>query len=155
ALRAAAAAVPSTAGALLLATERDGLEVAATTAPERYPIGSRAGLNHPAGAIVVPLLARGAEFGRLVLLEAQEPTGENRKALDRVVALTAILGPIVEADALRSRLTEANAIVEVGQVLTGVLAMDEVLTYVVHLAESLVRGQCAAIALLSRDRDTL
>jgi signal transduction histidine kinase len=55
--------------------------------------------------------------------------------------------------ALEAQLAEWNAIVEVGQVLTGLLDMEDVLSYVVYLAESLVGGHSAAVALRVEGED--
>ena len=157
-LDAASAIVPCSGGAVFLAIPSTEVhEVAATTASRKYPVGRRVRslTRAPKGAIRVPLRAAGEEFGQILLLDAKAPRGEKRQLLERVVTSAAILHPLVEAESLRNRLTETNAIVEVGQVLTGLLAMEDVLSYVVYLAESLVRGNCATIALLSPEKTEL
>lgn len=157
-LEAASAAVASSGGVLLVHLPGgELLEVAASTDLKKYPLGRRmkSPLRAPSGAQVVPLTSGGSEFGQILLFNASAPRGRNKEALERVLAVASILGPLNEAERLRKRLAESNAIVEVGQVLTGLLAMDDVLSYVVYLAESLVRGNCATIALLSQDRQSL
>lgn len=136
-LDAAAALVPCSGGALLLASPTsERLSVAATTASRKYALGKRLknSFRAPAGSQLIPLTTGGEEFGHILLLDAKSATGDRKQVLDRVVTLAAILRPMVEAEAARHRLTESNAIVEVGQVLTGLLAMDDVLSYVVCVA---------------------
>ena len=156
-LEAAAAIVPCSGGAILLALpSSDVLEVSATTMPKRYPIGRRVKNGaRTKDAVTLPLVGGGGEFGLVVLCDAKAPRADKKAALDGVLARAAILRPMLEAEATRNRLTETNAIVEVGQVLTGLLAMDDVLSYVVYLAESLVRGNSATISLLSTDKEEL
>lgn len=156
-LDAASALVPCSGGMLLVGCNDSEFEIIASTAGKRYPLGRRMKkpLRTARGALKLSLRARGEDFGHVVLFDAKAPSGDKAQMLDRVLAFGAVILPLSETESLRNRLTETNAIVEVGQVLTGLLAMDDVLSYVVYLAESLVRGNCATIALLSDERDHL
>ncbi|MEX2571012.1 MAG: GAF domain-containing sensor histidine kinase [Gemmatimonadota bacterium] len=153
-LAAIADLIPSSGGAVLLpAPTNDALEVAATSAPDAYPLGKQSKRigRAPKGGRVLPLRARGREFGQVLLLDAAKVEPRKVELVNHVLLVGAILDPITEAEALRNQVAESNAIVEVGQVLTGFLAMEDVLSYVVYLAESLVQGNAATIALLSSD----
>jgi signal transduction histidine kinase len=56
---------------------------------------------------------------------------------------------------LRQKISDSSLIAEVGRAVTGTLGLDEVLAVVVRAAEMLVSARCAAVALLSDDRQSL
>lgn len=156
-LDAAQDAIRSSGGAVLLMTSNpEVFEVTATSAPDLFPMGKRLrSIRTPKGGKTLILKACGVEFGKVILLNAGRVEPGKQPLIDRILLASGILYPLTELETVRHRMTETNAIVEVGQVLTGLLAMDDVLSYVVYLAESLVRGNCATIALLSPDRSEL
>lgn len=79
---------------------------------------------------------------------SEQSAASDLVASDLLVPLQASLDAAEERIAvLEGQLAEWSAIVEVGQVLTGLLDMEDVLSYVVYLAESLVGGHSAAVAL--------
>jgi two-component system, cell cycle response regulator len=156
-LDAAAEAIPCSGGAILLRSgEGASEEVVASTVPEAFPIGQRLDLFKPArGARCLSLRAGGEEFGQIVLLDARKPGKGGQRLIEQILVIGSILQPLAQVEKLRNRVTETNAIVEVGQVLTGMLAMEDVLSYVIYLAESLVAGNSATIALLTPDKTQL
>ena len=118
-------------------------------------------LDLPAGArrtIGVPVRLHGTEVGMLVTVLGKRARKEPAGLRAAMTALSSRVAPVVAAgrlEALDTHLVEINSIVEVGQVLTGLLEMEDVLSYVVYLAESLVSGHSASVALLTEDGSEL
>lgn len=114
--------------------------------------GGRKGAADSALSVSIELC--GSVIGELVLFGGSLKKAEATAVALRMTELAAIAAPaasIVRAETVDTQLTELGAIVEVGQVLTGLLDMDDVLSYVVYLAESLVAGHSALVALLKED----
>jgi len=157
-LKAALSVTGNAAGAILLPLPDAAEVLAAMGIPGLVPgtrIPDPGSIPRGRGTLEAPLRSGGRTFGELVLLGEGAPDPGQEAALARIVALGAILHPMLRAGTLTERLAESRAIVEVGQVLTGLLALEDVLSYVIYLAESLVRGHSATIALLSPDEDRL
>lgn len=110
------------------------------------------GAAAPAVSVCIELCGR--VIGELVLFDAPRKKAELTALVEQMAKLAASVAPaaaIVRAETVDTQLTELGAIVDVGQVLTGLLDMDDVLSYVVYLAESLVAGHSALVALLNED----
>ncbi|MBW3630013.1 MAG: GAF domain-containing protein [Gemmatimonadetes bacterium] len=87
-------------------------------------------------------------------VKSEKSGARKRVAKDILAPVQASLDAAEERIALlEGQLAEWSAIVEVGQVLTGLLDMEDVLSYVVYLAESLVGGHSAAVALRVEDEE--
>ncbi|MEX2584645.1 MAG: GAF domain-containing sensor histidine kinase [Gemmatimonadota bacterium] len=114
--------------------------------------------NGPAPALSVPVTLCGRSLGELVVFPVGGDSAPGEAELARLADLTNLAAPAAalrRVDDMEAHLTELGAVVEVGQVLTGLLNMEDVLAYVVYLAESLVGGHCASVALLSEDGSEL
>jgi signal transduction histidine kinase len=105
-------------------------------------------------AVSVPVSLYGAPLGELVAL-CRRQDAEQAASLRELARLVAPAAAVSRASSVGTELTELSAVVEVGQVLTGLLDMEDVLSYVVYLAESLVGGHAASVALLSEDRSEI
>lgn len=162
-VRTAASVVPCDGAALCLRTAaKDNWEISAVfgdttlTQGQAFQAASLQELD-PAPRLRVPLTSSaGEEFGLLLVYgkRAAKPDAVPA-ALEQLAHRATMVEWLRQGEVMRQQLVETNAIVEVGQVLTGLLAMEDVLSYVVYLAESLVRGHCATIALLDDERQNL
>jgi signal transduction histidine kinase len=121
--------------------------------------GEGAKLELGGRAPIVPLCEAPVEYGgrhigRIVLFGGKPRGAGQRKAEAALEALATSVAPALAVEwmnTVQNHLVEMDAIVEVGQVLTGMLDMRDVLSHVVYLAESLVRGHSAGIGLLAEE----
>jgi signal transduction histidine kinase len=151
----AAAALAGVEGAaLLIATPTGRLRVLAAAGISPVPQDEVIGRDGEAltSAVHVPVTLYGGDLGIIAAWPGEPGAGEEVPGALRKLA--EIAAPAMAAGRLAAQdmhLVEIHSIVEVGQVLTGLLDMEDVLSYVVYLAESLVGGHNTTVALLTED----
>lgn len=131
---------------------RDGLDFLSIRRPGQGAVRTGKRKVGPDRALAVPVTLCDRPVGEIVVFGAPAKGKEAAAAIVRLQALATSAAPaaaIGRAESFDTHLIELGAVVEVGQVLTGLLDMEDVLSYVVYLAESLVGGHCASVALVA------